>query len=185
VEQPPTPISQAAKHNLEPEPVKANPYRSQQRTLDEEYEASIMNAILVELGERPVKPARSGTNPFLLFTKDHWYSCKNELDEERRAATGKSGAKATRTEIRAAVGLKWRTASDEVKKPYIDVTRDAKDDAAANGAAFKERLAAWDMEAARIRREFVKNNPPPDGNEHLYTDRSAAGMSSPKRTRRA
>jgi hypothetical protein len=37
---------------------------------DEDYEAAIIGAILEQIGERPIKPGRSGVNPFLLYTKE-------------------------------------------------------------------------------------------------------------------
>jgi lysine-specific histone demethylase 1 len=185
VEQPPTPASQPIKHRLEPEAIQQGSANLQQPRPDEEYEASIIAAIRAELGERPSKPGRGVTNPFLLFTKDQWYICKKELDDARRAATGKPDAKASRTEIRGAVGSKWRKASEETRKPYIDRAQSVKDDAAANAVTFKQQIQAWDNEAARIRREYIQNNRPPGGNEHLYVDHAIFEMSSGKRTRRS
>lgn len=151
---------------------------------DEDYEAAIIGAILGELGERPVKPGRSGVNPFLLFTKDFWYLCKKESDEARQAATGNAEAKASKQEIRNAVGLRWRTASDEVKKPYLDQASSARNDATANAVAFRERVAAWDSEAARIRREYIQAKPPEGGNEHLILNsKTAIELGASKRLR--
>lgn len=152
---------------------------------DEDYEAAIIGAILTEIGERPIKPGRSGVNPFLLYTKDFWYVCKKEGDDARKAATGDAGAKASKQEIRNAIGLRWRTASEEVKKPYLEQASSARDDATANAVAFKERVAAWDMEAARIRREYIQANPPESGNEHLILNsRTAIELGASKRLRR-
>jgi lysine-specific histone demethylase 1 len=169
----PTPVSMTPKHQLEPEVVQQDTRRPTKPQRDEDYEACIIGAILSEIGERPIKPGRAGVNPFLLFTKDYWYICKAECDEARRTATGDPNAKASKNEIRIAVGLKWRTASDEIKKPYLDTTQSAKDDAAALAATFKDRVAAWDTEAARIRREYMQNNPPPNGGEELYSGPTA------------
>ncbi|KAF2682697.1 hypothetical protein K458DRAFT_390616 [Lentithecium fluviatile CBS 122367] len=152
---------------------------------DEDYEASIIGEILSKIGERPIKPGRAGVNPFLLYTKDYWYICKKECDEKQRAATRDPNAKASKTEIRTALGLMWRTASPETKKPYLDQTQSAKDDAAANAATFKERVAAWDAEAARIRREYIQNHPPPDGSEaRILNSRTAIELGAGKRLRR-
>lgn len=182
----PTPATQSVKHKLEPETaLQDSPAaRPKPPRLDKAYEAIILAAIRKELGERPAKPTRGGTNPFLLFTKDYWYPCKQEADEARRKATGKPDAKATRTEIRAAVGLKWRTASEEERRPYVEQTQSVKDNFAANATTLKEREQAWDNEAARIRREYVHNNPPPDGNPELYMGGALVGTWGGKRPRR-
>ena len=152
---------------------------------DEDYEASIIGAILSEIGERPIQPGRAGVNPFLLYTKDHWYICKKECDESRRAATRDPNAKAFKGEIRTALGQMWRTASAEVKKPYLDQTQNARDNAAANAAKFKEQVATWDRDATRIRREYIQKNPPPGGNEDLILNsRTAIELGAGKRLRR-
>lgn len=152
---------------------------------DDDYEAAIIGSILEQIGERPMKPGRSGVNPFLLFTKDFWYICKKECDEGRQAATRDATAKASKQEIRNAVGLKWRTASQEVKQPYLDQASTARDDATSNAAQFKEAVAAWDKDAARIRQEYIEQHPPPGGNEDLILNsRTAIEIGAGKRLRR-
>lgn len=152
---------------------------------DEDYEAAIIGAILEQIGERPIKPGRSGVNPFLLYTKDFWYVCKKECDEARRAASGNPEAKASKQEIRTAIGFKWRTATEDVKKPYMDQATNAREDATANAANFKEQVATWDKEAARIRKEYIMKNPPDSGNEDLILNsRTAIELGAGKRLRR-
>jgi hypothetical protein len=152
---------------------------------EEDYEASIIGEILNVIGERPIKPGRAGVNPFLLYTKDYWYICKKDCDDKRKAATCDPNAKASKTEIRTALGLKWRTEKDEVRKPYLDQTQNAKDEAAANAAGFQEKVAKWDEEAARIRREYIQANPPPDGNDDMILNsRTAIELGAGKRLRR-
>jgi hypothetical protein len=187
LEQPPTPVSMTeSKHQLEPEShAVQNNDRYARQLRDEAYEASIIGAILTEIGERPIKPGRAGVNPFLLYTKDHWYACKKDCDEKRKKATGDPNAKASKTEIRIALGLMWRTASADIQKPYLDKTQSAKDDAAARAVDFTERVASWDREASRIRREYIQNNPPANGDEDvLLNGRTAIEMGTGKRVRR-
>jgi hypothetical protein len=152
---------------------------------DEDYEAAIIGAILEQIGERPIKPGRSGVNPFLLYTKDFWYICKKECDDARRATSGNPEAKASKQEIRTAIGLKWRTATEEIKKPYMDQATNARDDATTNALNFKEQVATWDKEAARIRKEYILKNPPEGGNEDLILNsRTAIELGAGKRLRR-
>ncbi|CAO2656865.1 Nn.00g056680.m01.CDS01 [Neocucurbitaria sp. VM-36] len=163
-------------------PKETKPARVQR---DEDYEAGIIGAILEQIGERPIKPGRTGVNPFLLYTKDFWYICKKEGDDARKAATGNPEAKASKQEIRNAIGLRWRTASQEVKQPYLDQASDARNDATANAADFKERVATWDKEAARIRQEYIQQHPPQSGNEDLILNsRTAIELGAGKRLRR-
>ncbi|KAF2750693.1 hypothetical protein M011DRAFT_464518 [Sporormia fimetaria CBS 119925] len=192
----PVPTPQHTEHKLQPESNQAangrpsqpqHPLPNHGPQRDESYEASIIGAILSEIGERPIKPGRSGSNPFLLYTADTWYSTKSACDAERRAATKNALAKASKTEIRTAIGYNWRTASEEVRKPYMEKAQKAKEDTAAAMAGFEARVAVWDREAERIRREFVERNPPVDGSGDAYVGGTAiervAGAGS-KRLRR-
>jgi hypothetical protein len=152
---------------------------------DEDYEAGIIGSILDQIGERPIKPGRAGVNPFLLYTKDIWYTCKQECDDAHKAKTGNPEAKASKQEVRLAVGLKWRTSEQEVKQPYIDQASNAQNDATANMADFKQRVDTWDEEAVRIRREYIQANPPEGGNEELILNsRTAIELGAGKRLRR-
>jgi lysine-specific histone demethylase 1 len=164
-------------------PVQSNKTARAQR--DEDYEAAIIGAILEQLGERPIKPGRSGVNPFLLFTKEYWYIVKKECDDARVAATGNPEAKASKQEVRIAIGLKWRTAGEDIKKPYQDQADSARENATSNAASFKERVTLWDSEAVRIRQEYIQKNPPPGGNEDLILNsRTAIELGAGKRLRR-
>ncbi|KAF1835419.1 hypothetical protein BDW02DRAFT_568020 [Decorospora gaudefroyi] len=152
---------------------------------NEDYEAAIIGAILEQIGERPIKPGRTGVNPFLLYTKDFWYICKQACDDAQKAKTGNPEAKASKQEIRNAVGLQWRTAEQAVKQPYMDQASNARDNATANTAEFQERVAIWDKEAVRIRREYIQAHPPEGGNEELILNsRTAIELGAGKRLRR-
>ena len=123
------------------------------------FESEILGAIFRELGYRPSKPGKPGSNPFLLFTKDQWATCKKTCDEARRAATGNPEAKAARNEVRTALGLMWRQASNEVKKPYFDQTNSNRVANLENAATFEDRLAEWDEKAMNIRKTYVEEHP--------------------------
>ncbi|KAH7399395.1 flavin-containing amine oxidoreductase-domain containing protein [Pyrenochaeta sp. MPI-SDFR-AT-0127] len=174
-----------SKRKLEPVVSPSKEVKTMRVQRDEDYEAAIIGAILEQIGERPIKPGRTGVNPFLLYTKDFWYTCKKEGDDAHKARTGNAEAKASKQEIRNAIGLRWRTASQEVKQPYLDQASNARDDATASASDFKERVATWDKEAARIRREYIQRNPPLGGNEDLILNsRTAIELGAGKRLRR-
>ena len=125
----------------------------------EAFETEILKAIFAKLGPRPDRPGRAGANPFLLFSKDKWADCKAKCDEARRAALGTPLAKATRNEIRSALGQMWRDASAEVKQPYLEQTVSNRAVNHDSAATFQDRLAEWDAEAMSTRREYVQKHP--------------------------
>jgi lysine-specific histone demethylase 1 len=128
----------------------------------EEYESLVYDVIRAEIGDRPVKPPKATLNPFILYTKDEWQSCKTELETQLAATKGKAGLKAARNDIRIALGAKWRNASQEVKQPYLDKCKDGKEFTAEAKAAYEASVLAWDQQAAKIRADFVRENKPPE-----------------------
>lgn len=157
----------ASKAQQEPKPAivsglkrKAEETISQrQRAVDDErrraLEAEIQLAIHEELGERPTKPSKSAANPFLLYQRDHWHICKNRCDDAHRQSTKNPEAKATRNEVRAALGLMWREAPEDEKRPYLDQTANNKQSNLDGATRFQEDLAQWDRNADAIRRRHL------------------------------
>ncbi|MCJ1397018.1 hypothetical protein MMC11_000210 [Xylographa trunciseda] len=125
----------------------------------EAFETDILKGIFAKLGPRPDRPGRSGANPFLLFSKDKWVDCKAKCDEAHRAASGTPLAKASRNEIRSALGQMWREASAEVKRPYLEQTVSNRAVNHETAATFQDRLAEWDAEAMSTRRQYVREHP--------------------------
>lgn len=125
----------------------------------EAFETEILKAIFAKLGPRPDRPGRSGANPFLLFSKDKWADCKAKCDQARRVALGTPLAKASRNEIRSALGQMWREASTGVKQPYLEQTVSNRAVNHESAATFQDRLAEWDAEAMSARREYVREHP--------------------------
>ncbi|KAF9633475.1 High mobility group HMG1/HMG2 [Lasiodiplodia theobromae] len=132
--------------------------RNVRQARNEDLEVLITAAILEQVGERPHKPERTGNNPYLLYTRDHWHSVKAECDEQRRAATGDANAKASKDHIRTVLGAKWRNAPNEVQQPYLDEANKLKEASATAAAEYKEKAAVWEKGAARIRTEFMARN---------------------------
>ncbi|KAF1986257.1 hypothetical protein K402DRAFT_394115 [Aulographum hederae CBS 113979] len=169
--------SKKRKHYVEYELVPINPPPpapepvSEDKAALEQYEASIIGAILGQIGERPVKPVKQGVNPFLLYQKEHWYTCKAEADAEKQKTH--PNAKASREEVRIHLGHKWRNLPEDVKKPYLDQAQGARDETGEKTADYKERVRKWDEDAERIREEFVKTNNPPGGWEGRKGGRTA------------
>ena len=133
--------------------------KAQKQARLEAVEAEILQAIFDELGWRPCKPGKPGSNPFLLFTKDTWPDCKRVCDANVQRATGNPNAKALRDDIRAAVGLRWRQASEDIKRPYMERCEENRLYNSQHLATFDERLAEWDAKAMEIRRKYVREHP--------------------------
>jgi lysine-specific histone demethylase 1 len=116
---------------------------------DLDYETGIMATTLGQIGERPVKPPRPGVNPFLLFTKEKWEECKGTVGSNGRDA------------IRQTIGKWWKGLSEEQRQPYLVQSQSAQEAADALRREWEGKVAQWDRDAARIRREYVEMHPPP------------------------
>lgn len=179
------PVSPTAKRKLSDPPLKQlQPAPAPARSETELYEASIIGAILAELGERPIKPAKQGVNPFLLYQKDSWYKCKAAMDAEVQRKTGKPTAKASKTDIRVTLGTQWKTAPEEIKKPYLDAAQASKDGVAALTADYMTQVKKWDEDAARIREEYIAKNPLPGGAEKNFSRRTAIELGRVRKNRK-
>ena len=142
----------------EPEQAPSEPDDVKQARL-EAFENDILQAILNELGYRPSPPGKPGSNPFLLFTKDHWVEVKKACDDAHFRRTGDPNKKAERNEIRAMVGQIWREASDEAKRPYFEQTESNRKANLEEAATFDARLASWDEQAMEVRKQYVQRHP--------------------------
>ena len=83
-------------------------------------------------------------------------------DVQKGKTTGNPNAKATRQEIRAALGTEWRNAPEHVKQPYLDKCKDGRETTTEAVGAWEASVKAWDDEAITIRAEFTKTNQPPE-----------------------
>lgn len=123
---------------------------------DLDYEASVYAAILSQIGERPIKPDRPGVNPFLLFTKAKWEECRVYCAKEFPNNSSKNV-------IRQTIGKWWKAADDATKQPYLDQSQTAQELADQLRRDYEGRVVQWDKDAARIRREYAVEHPPPEG----------------------
>ncbi|KAI5846870.1 flavin-containing amine oxidoreductase-domain containing protein [Tricharina praecox] len=139
----------------------------------ESHEQAMNDALIATLGERPSKPGRSGANPFLLYQKDHWFICKGKCDEARRKATNNPEAKATRNEVRAALGQMWRDAPENEKRPYLAETEKNKESNAAGIVDFKKKIKDWDVAAAKFKKEWKEKNVSVPSEEEKQATRQA------------
>ena len=102
-----------------------------------------------------MRPARPGVNPFLVFTTDHWQSCKAACSAEKHAQTGNPQAVASRHEVRAAIGRNWTSLSEALQRPYLERGETAQRLANEARAKYEADVVEWDRRAAEIKRDWV------------------------------
>ena len=119
-----------------------------------DYEAALVGTLLGQIGERPVKPLRAGVNPFLLFTKAKWDECREHCARDPVLANARNA-------IRTTLGQWWKALSDADKVPYLTQSQQAQEVADAARKEWDIKVVQWDSDAARIRAEFARDNPPP------------------------
>ncbi|ANB12324.1 hypothetical protein AWJ20_574 [Sugiyamaella lignohabitans] len=127
--------------------------------------------LVMELGERPVKPERLGANPFLIFQKDFWEKCRQETDLAKQKASGDANAKAARNEVRAALGKMWREFPEEKKIPYLEATKNIKDENNKKSDEFRKKLRQYDSEAEDFRRRWKEENATEPSSEERRLER--------------
>lgn len=119
-----------------------------------DYEAALVGTLLGKIGERPVKPLRAGVNPFLLFTKAKWDECRQYCAQDPVLATARNA-------IRTTLGQWWKALSDAEKQPYLVQSQQAQEVADAARKEWDVKVVQWDADAAMIRADFARENPPP------------------------
>lgn len=129
------------------------------------------NDLIKELGERPIKPERSGANPFLIFQKDFWEKCRQETDKAKQQSTGDPNARASRNEVRAALGKMWREFPEKDKKPYLTATKSIKETNNRNLVEFREKVRRYDADAEDFRRRWKEEHASKPSEEELRLQR--------------
>lgn len=113
-------------------------------------EARIQSMIQSEIGDRPIKPSRSGVNPFLLYSKEKWEECKAYCSEKN--------GKPSQNVVRQVLSQWWKALDDTVKQPYLEQSRAAQETADTSHKQWKVDSDRWDINAKRIREDFISEH---------------------------
>ncbi|BDD61200.1 hypothetical protein MAP00_006269 [Monascus purpureus] len=142
-----------------PIPAQSNNSQPKDAALRQAYEQEMWAAVYAELGPPEPRPARTGLNAFLLYQKDYWQKAREQSDEARREATKNPNAKAARDEVRHTLGLMWRQASKEEKRPYIEQTEANRQMNAEVWGQWKLRMAEWEKRAKECKERWCATHP--------------------------
>lgn len=127
--------------------------------LREAYNQAMTAAVHTKLGGPIPKPARTaGLNPFLLYQKDHWVHARERAEISRQAAN-KSPVRAPRDEIRAVLGLMWRQASEEERRPYLDRAEANRHTNSGIWDNWRRESAEWERRAQEAKERWCRENP--------------------------
>lgn len=127
--------------------------------LREAYNQTMWTVVHEELGFPEPKPARTaGLNPFLLYQKDYWGKARAKAEDERLAAK-KNPVRAPRDEIRAVLGLMWRQADEEEKRPYLDQAEINRQTNSQVWDRWKQNVTEWEKKADHARNRWCAANP--------------------------
>lgn len=131
----------------------------------EAYEIRLWEHITARLGPRPIPPPKPAINAYIFYSRAHYDDARRRLEAGRRpggkGGSGKGGGKPSANEVRVMSAKMWRDASDEEKKPYVEMAEEQKRGYAAALEAWKATAAEWDSKAEEVRVKWVVENPPP------------------------
>lgn len=132
---------------------------SSDQTRRDAYDQALWITIYAELGSAPVRPTKSGLNPFLFYQKDFWQECRDNCDKMRRTTSNNPNAKAPRDDIRAALGQMWRSATPAQKKPYLERTEANRRANAEAWDKWKADVAEWERATFVVKDRWCAENP--------------------------
>ncbi|KAL2820242.1 flavin-containing amine oxidoreductase-domain containing protein [Aspergillus cavernicola] len=123
------------------------------------YDQAMLAAVYAEVGTPLPRPPRSGLNPFLLWQKDCWPRARAQCDATHQAETNNPTAKAPRDVVRAAIGLMWRQAPEDEKRPYLEQAEVNQQTNAEIAAKWRADNAVWEARMAVAKKRWRKENP--------------------------
>ncbi|KAK0657346.1 flavin-containing amine oxidoreductase-domain containing protein [Cercophora newfieldiana] len=123
----------------------------------EAYEIELWDHIIAQIGLRPLAPSRPATNAYVFYSKAHYEDARRKCEEGRRPGKGKASA----NEVRVMSAKMWRDATEDVKKPFMEMAEEQKKVHNTAVAAWKEEGAEWDRKAIELKAKYEAEHPPP------------------------
>ncbi|KAL4941553.1 hypothetical protein BDV06DRAFT_194221 [Aspergillus oleicola] len=123
------------------------------------YDQALQTAIHAETGPPIPRPARTGLNPYILYSRDKWPAARARCDATHQVSSRNPSTKAPRDAVRAELGQMWRQASDEVKRPYLEEAEANRQASAEIMARWKDDHAEWERKAGLVRKRWREENP--------------------------
>ena len=120
------------------------------------YELEIWDHIVAQIGPRPLPPpARPAANAYIFYSRAHHEDARRRLEAGRRPGKGRPSA----NEVRVMSAKMWRDASEEQRRPYVEMAEAHKRAHAEALARFKDAAAEWDRKAAVLREAYEREHP--------------------------
>ncbi|KAL2124772.1 hypothetical protein VTJ04DRAFT_1137 [Mycothermus thermophilus] len=136
----------------------------------QEWEDRLWEHLITQLGPRPLPPPKPATNAYIFYSKAHYEDARRRLEANRRPGRGKPSA----NEVRVMSAKMWRDASDEDKKPFVEMAEEMKKKFAEAMERWKEEAAEWDRKAEVLRGEWERaGNPMPGGTGRATSGKGA------------
>lgn len=132
---------------------------STKSTIRAAYDQAMLAAIQSETGPPLPRPARTGLNPFILYHKDYWPKARADCDAAHAAQTNDPAAKAPRDSVRVFLGLMWRQAPEEIKRPYLEQAEVNRQTSAEIMAKWKADQAEWEKKSKAVKKRWREENP--------------------------
>ncbi|CAF3439946.1 unnamed protein product [Fusarium graminearum] len=120
------------------------------------YEQDIQAHIQAKIGDRPSRPAKVASNPYILYSKDLFDVARKRCEENRKPGRG---GRAVPNEVRIMTSKMWKEATPEERKPYEDQATEMKRGYAEAVQSWNQATEKWDRESAALRTAYEKENP--------------------------
>lgn len=136
-----------------------NSFVPAEKALRSAYDQALAEAIYKELGPPEPRPSKTGLNPFLFYQKDYWPQARAKADENKRASSKNPNAKGARDEVRQVLGLMWRQAPEDIKRPYLNQTEANRRNNHESGEKWARDIKEWEARSVEVRERWCKENP--------------------------
>ncbi|PTD10262.1 hypothetical protein HYE67_007412 [Fusarium culmorum] len=120
------------------------------------YEQDIQAHIQAKIGDRPSRPAKVASNPYILYSKDLFDVARKRCEDNRKPGRG---GRAVPNEVRIMTSKMWKEATPEERKPYEDQATEMKRGYAEAVQSWNQATEKWDRESAALRTAYEKENP--------------------------